>query len=327
MKDHLKISVITGTLGNIGDRFLTDGYKDQGPGLEEKLKKLAGIGGLGGVELCYDIDGEESDPARVKRLCDETGLVPSAVNAPLASLRKWGRGSLSASNGAVRRDAIGVAEKTIDFARAVGSPLVNLWLGQDGFDYPFQSDYAAQRDRLVGAVRGLCDYDPSMKLALEFKQREPRNRCLLDSGPSTLLLAQDVDRENLGVTVDVGHVLQNKGNMAQAVELIASRGRLFDMHMNDNYADWDDDMVVGSVHLVEFIELFYMLRKVGYDGWCAIDIFPYREDAFRATEECVEQMLAMDRTVDRLGFERLRELIAREDPLEVLRHIRRTLYA
>src|SRR3712207_7792029 len=38
-------------------------------------------------------------------------------------------------------------------------------------------------------------------------------------------------------------------------------GRLFAIDVNDNFRGWDDDMVVGSVHLVETFEFFHTLRK------------------------------------------------------------------
>ncbi len=42
---ELKFSVITACVGNVGDRFLTSGYK-QNIGLEEKLRGISAIEGL-----------------------------------------------------------------------------------------------------------------------------------------------------------------------------------------------------------------------------------------------------------------------------------------
>ena len=92
--------------------------------------------------------------------------------------------------------------------------------------------------------------------------------------------------------------------MSQAVELCSRAGRLFNMHLNDNYAGWDDDMIAGSVHLVEYLELLYTLRKIRYGGWCSIDIFPYRENAERATEESVAFLAACDRWVEKSEWRR-----------------------
>ncbi len=320
----LKFSVITGTLGALGDRFLGAGYKDDLT-LEEKLRRLSEIKNLGGVELCYNREGDESDPAAAKLLLGKYGLAATAVNAPLSGRRQWSSGTFTSIDAKVREAAIDTVRETIDFARAVGSPLVNLWLGQDGFDYPFQADYARQWELLAEGVRTCAGHDPGMRLALEFKPREPRNRCCLDSASTTLLMVKEVGSDNVGVTVDVGHVLQDGRNMAREVEMTARAGSLFNLHMNDNYTAWDDDMIVGSVHLVEFVELFYVLRRLGYGGWCAVDIFPFREDAFRATEECVEYMKLYDAMVDVLGMEEIARMRG-ADAADSMRRLRLALF-
>ncbi|HUI69643.1 MAG TPA: sugar phosphate isomerase/epimerase family protein [Spirochaetia bacterium] len=319
-----KFSVITACVGNLGDRFLTSGYKER-VCLEDRLKRIAGIEGITGVELCYDPGGEEGNAALVRKLLAVHRLQAPVVNAPLVGDKRWSFGTFSAPDGAVRREAVETAKRTIDFAEATGAGLINLWLGQDGFDYPFQADYAEQWQNMVEGVRACAEYKPSIRLALEFKPREPRNRALIDSASTSLLLVREIDRPNVGVTIDNGHVLQVGANMAQAVALCSRAGRLFNMHLNDNYAGWDDDMIAGSVHLVEYLELLYTLRKTSYGGWCSIDIFPYRENAERATEESVAFLAACNRWVAKVGMEKIHSLIAAGDVTEMLRTIRTSL--
>jgi sugar phosphate isomerase/epimerase len=321
-----KYSVITACMGNLGDRFLTSGYKERA-GLEDRLKGIAGVKGITGVELCYDPGGEEGNASLVSKLLTAHKLKAPVVNAPLVGDKQWKFGTFSASDERVRSEAIRSAKETIDFAQAVGSGIVNLWLGQDGFDYPFQTDYTEQWENMVRGIRACADYKPAIRLALEFKPREPRNRSLIDSASTALLLAREIDRPNVGITIDNGHVLQVGANMAQAAELCGRAGRLFNLHLNDNYAAWDDDMIAGSVHLTEYLELLYVLRKIGYAGWCSIDIFPFREDAFRATEESVAYLAVYNRWVEKVGIQKIRSLIRGGDVAEVLRTIRTTLFA
>ena len=59
------------------------------------------------------------------------------------------------------------------------------------------------------------------------------------------------------------------------------------MHFNDNYAAWDDDMIVGSVHSTCYIEILYWLDRTGYVGWLSMDQYPYREDAVGALTESI----------------------------------------
>jgi xylose isomerase len=324
MAFEMKYSVISVCLGNVGDRFLTSGYKEP-VGLEDRLKRIAAIKGITGVELCYDPGGEEGNAALVRKLLAAHRLQAPVVNAPLVGNKRWMFGTFSSADREVRREALEVAKRTIDFAEVVGAGIVNFWLGQDGFDYPFQVDYGEQWQNMVDSLRTCAEYKPSIRLALEFKPREPRNRSLIDSASTSLLLVREIERSNVGITIDNGHVLQVGANMAQAAELCARAGCLFNMHLNDNYAGWDDDMIAGSVHLVEYLELMYALRKNGYTGWCSIDIFPYRENAERATEESVAFLAACDRWVERIGRDKIGALIRAGDVTEMLRTIRTSL--
>ncbi len=321
----LKFSIITASLGNLGDRFLPSGYKKL-VSLEEKLRNISRIREITGIELCYGPEGEESEAGKVMDLLNTFDLRSSVVNAPLSSSKEWKLGTFSAVDAKTRQDAIDVTKKTIDFAEGVGAEMVNLWQGQDGFDYCFQTDYSRQWEYMIEGVRECADYNPNIRICLEFKPREPRNRALLNTAATTLLMIQEIDRDNVGVTVDNGHVLQHGENMAQVAALCDRYGKLFNLHLNDNYAAWDDDMIVGSVHLVEYLELLYVLRKINYDGWCSIDIFPFREDAFRATEESVKFVLGYSNWVERVGFEYLTDLVRNGSVTDILKLIRTTLF-
>jgi hypothetical protein len=47
-------------------------------------------------------------------------------------------------------------------------------------------------------------------------------------------------------------------NVAESAVLLQHySNKLFHMHYNDNYCSWDDDMIVGFIHLVEYIELLF----------------------------------------------------------------------
>ncbi len=250
----------------------------------------------------------------------------SGVNAPLNGDKRFGYGSLTNTNPEYRALAIRYCKDSVDFAKAVGGEFVNIWMGEDGFDYVFQTDYTRQWNLMVEAIREICDYAPDMKIALEFKLREPRNRCTLDTAGTTLLLARDVDRPNVGLTVDLGHVFQAQGNVAQVVEMCANHGMLYNLHINDNYSAWDDDMILGSVRYTEYIELCYSLRKIGYDGWTSVDIFPFRENGYKAAAESIRMMQVFDRAVDRIGCDKLAGCIEGTDATEVFGLIREAVF-
>src|SRR5204863_21874 len=88
----------------------------------------------------------------------------------------------------------------------------------------------------------------------------------------------DEVRDALGVVVDLGHSLFAKETPADVLQLVHEHGRLFTIEVNDNWREWDDDMAVGSVHLIETLEFFLAVRKIGWDQPILLDQFPFRED-------------------------------------------------
>ena len=129
----LKFACITGSMGNRCDRFMSCGYKEEISG-DEKIKGLAETGVLEAVELCYDVDGCESDAAVVKARCEKYGVKVSGVNAPVTGEKAFKFGSLTNTDSEIRKRAIRYCKDSVDFAVAVGGEFVNVWMGQDGLD-------------------------------------------------------------------------------------------------------------------------------------------------------------------------------------------------
>src|SRR5204863_5412217 len=87
----------------------------------------------------------------------------------------------------IRRAAIDLTKRGMDALAAAGGNLMTLWLGQDGFDYPFQCDYAALWDLEVEGIREVAAHNPSIDIAIEYKPNEPRAFSLLGDVGTTLL--------------------------------------------------------------------------------------------------------------------------------------------
>lgn len=325
MKSEFKFSAITGSLGKVVDRFVPSGYNDD-ISFEQKLEVLSKTKCIEGVELCYDGMGEESDEVKVKELLAKFGFKASCIIPLLSHDRKFKFGSYTSKDKTIRREAIDITKKTMDYAERLGCENVNLWLGEDGFDYPFQVDYGSQWDFMMEALRECADHNPKIKLALEPKPKEPRNFCSIDTVSTALLMSFDSKRDNVGVGIDAGHILQAGQNVAQTVELAAKFGKLFNMHINDNYGRWDDDLIVGSVRTLEFIELFFTLRKVDYNGFIAVDIFPFRENTLRACEESLLNMKKFNELVDVIDYKNLEDALKHDDITSTIRLVREKIY-
>ena len=324
--NQIKYSAIPATMGQLGDRFMGVGYKENG-GLdfESVLAALKELNLVDALELCYGGQGRESDPVYIREQMDKYGFEVSFVIPTLHCERIWKNGTLSASDPKTRKQAVQFSKDTMDFAEKIGAKGVSFWIGQDGFDYAFQTDYKAQWDRLVESVKEIADYKPGLKLALEPKLREPRGRSLIDTTNTALLICLETGKENVGVTIDVGHVFQAGMNVSQNIEIANKYGKMYNFHVNDNYGTWDDDMIFGSVRFLESLEMFYTLEKIGYDQYLSVDIFPFRDKSIEATRESILYMKKYREMVNKIGMEKLSELIAGNDITEVLAVVRKEL--
>ena len=107
----------------------------------------------------------------------------------------------------VRRAAIDLTKRGLDSLAKMGGSLMTLWMGQDGFDYSFQADYGMVWNHTVEAIREVCDHNPKIDVSVEYKPNEPRSFSLMPDVATTLLAIKEVERQNLGVTLDFAHVL------------------------------------------------------------------------------------------------------------------------
>ncbi len=321
-----KYSVILGNLGNTCDRFLPTGYKDPIT-TADKLEMAASIPGISGIEL---VGGWDITPDNVREINEAMAaheLACVSIIPDLFSKRVWGNGSFCSRDATVRREALDEANQAAEIAESIDCPLVNLWLGQDGYDYPLQADFSRQRGWMVDGIHTVVARWPRLRFALEYKSKEPRNRSFQARAADTLLMAQEIGLPNVGVCIDVGHAFVAGENVAESAWLLHHYGqKLFHLHYNDNYTQWDDDMIVGSVHLVTYVELQYWLRQIGYQGWHSMDLYPYREDGARAVGESVGFLRDLEQALTPERMAEIQKLIATGDATASTRWMREFVF-
>jgi xylose isomerase len=105
-----------------------------------------------------------------------------------------------------------------------------------------------------------------------------------------------------------------------------SRGRMFHFHMNDNWKLWDDDMIAGSLHTIEYIEMFYWLRKLNYTGFISTDQYPYREDSRDAVEQTILWMRTFERLADKIDMARMQEILNSNDAVKSTAYMRELMF-
>ena len=201
----------------------------------EAYKKMDGITHL---EFNYPEHIAGYDLVELKK-----AIQPLKVNGFAVRWRRdWKGGDFTNPDAALRQKAIGLATEACDLCRELGGSVITLWFENDGFDYPLQMDYEAGWSQLVDGIREVADCAPDMKISIEYKPFEERDFALVDSAGMTLYLIGEVDRPNVGCTLDYCHMLMKHANPSFGLALAAAKGKLFGLHMNDGYGVKDSGM-------------------------------------------------------------------------------------
>ena len=311
-------------LGGASDRFLPEGYSDKTTTLKEDIETAGSVDGIDGVEIissqAFDID-----PADFKGWLTDNNLQLTSILANTFGDRKYKLGSITHTDTKIRNEAIDICKKSIDLALEMECPAVCLWLGSDGYDYSFQIDYVKHWNTLKESIIEIANYNKDIKICLEYKLKEPRKYMTIGAVGKALYLARECG-ENVGVVIDFGHSLMAKEKPAESAAVLSMNKKLFNVHMNDAYSDWDDDLIAVSVHLQESVEFMYYLETMKYDGWIGLDIFPFRMDGKTATDLCIRNLRSIERILGRLDKDKLKKAMESLDAGNSQRVIRDALF-
>ncbi len=326
MNKSRKFSCGIGSFGNVSDRFVTEGYKES-VSVKDMIGMARQIPEIGALEFVHGAHVTRKTALEVKDWMDEAGLKTSIVLPDLWTKKKWGKGSLTSADARVREDAKAEIREAIAVARILGCDMINIWFGQDGWEYSFCQDYIEAWNKIAKSVREIALENSDMRIAIEYKIKEPRANMHIGTVCKVLMMIKDTGCDNVGVVLDIGHALAAYENPSQSVALLKMNGdKLFHTHFNDNYRLWDDDMIAGSVHTIEYLEFLYWMRKTNFTGWYSLDIFPYREDGIKAAQESIFWVNCLDGVIDKIGMDRIGQVIALDDANAALAMVRKALF-
>jgi len=310
--------------GPCGDKFCS-GYREAYT-MEERIRAASKIKGLQGIELHYPDIVNEENLSIVKKSLSDTELVCSLVTPSLSGEAKWMRGALTNSNTQLRKEAIERVKKAMDVSVELRANKINLWPGQDGYDYPLQTDYLRSWNMIIEAVNECALYNPKVKICLEYKLKEPRTHIFMGTVGKILFLIDSVNLENVGGNLDVGHAFMAYENPTESALLLHQKGKLFHIHLNDNSADWDWDMIAGTIHIFEFLEFLFWLREIDYSGWYSFDQYPAREDPIKAIQLSINNLESLREVIGCVDASGLKEAFKNQDFVKSLELIRPVLY-
>lgn len=301
----------------------SDGYTQYQPDrtLQEKFDLVSQIDGLDGIELKYPFDLEDVELAG--RLLEAHDLALSAVNVDIKDATYFRYGALSAPSAQARDKAVERLCAGMDIAAELGADLVTTCPLADAYEYAFEIDHGAAWQRFVQTVKEVSAYRDDVQFSLEYQPHDMEAKPLLNSVGKILFLCAEVDAPNMGANLDIGHSFAAQESPAEAATLLARKDKLFYIHTNDNPGDGGDwDMVSGSVHLWEWLELLYTLDRVGYEGWLGADIAAHQLDpvpAFRANVVMLQRMIAF---LERMDLDSVENMITENNSqLKVLDYL------
>ena len=276
------------------------------------IETISRIDGISHIELNYPEHFNGNTAQDIKALLDIYSLKASGIALRFRDI--FCGGEFTNPDGELAEQATALCLEAVEACRTIGGQVVTIWQAFDGFDYPFQVNYSDAWQKMKSAFCLVADAAaPDIKVSIEYKPYQPRAYSLMPNVASTLLMVEDAKRPNLGVTLDFCHMLMAGENPAYGLDMVASRGRLCGVHLNDGYRMNDDGLMVGSVHLLQTIEFLYYAKKHRYSEVIYFDTFPVREEAIAETEQNYRTSEAIFKLIAKIGDAEIEKMISRQD--------------
>ena len=203
---------------------------------------------------------------------------------------------------------------------------VVVWSAYDGYDYPFQVSYEEKWNQLVAAFQECCDAYPDIKWSLEYKPTDENTRFFtVPSTGAAMLLVKEIDRRNMGLTLDMGHMLMSGENPGQSIAMVGKH--LFGIQLNDGYTRLaaEDGMMFGSIHPSIALEAIHQLRRINFSGHLYFDTFPQRTDPVKEAEYNIRQVKKFWAAVEKMDSSEIDRIAKEHDAIGALELVNEAL--
>ena len=277
------------------------------------------IKGLDLVDFNYPQHLQNLPVAKVREALEKAGL--KAGTMCMRYPKELQLGAFTNPDPALRQKAIDLTLEAGQWARDLGADELTVWSAFDGYDYNHQVDFLEVWEQVVDAFQQVCDAFPDIKVSLEFKATDENTRFfVVPSTGAALQLVDEINRPNMGLTLDVGHCLMAGENPAQSCAMVGAKGKLFGIQLNDGTTRLaaEDGLMFGSVHPLMALEFVRWLQKTNFKGHVYFDTFPRNEDPVREAEFNIRRFKAMWHRATRLTEHGIDDLLKKHDAMSVL---------
>lgn len=321
----LRVALSLNVFSGIPDPANPEGYREI-PRLQERLAAVSKLKNVKGIEIEQTDVTPDVPVKELKRMIKDYGLICSSVSASLTHDRRFALGGFGHQHQKTRNAAIDEGRKAVDIAKELGCSEVTVRLHTDGFDYPFQIDYTQQWNTVISSIKTIAKYaSPEVNVAIAYKTREPRKHLTVGTVGKSLSLCQEIAMKNVGVAMNFSHALMAGENPGESVAFLTRAGKLFGCYMSDSYRLWDDNLVPGTVHTWELLEVLFYLKTTKYKGFVTIDITPHRMDPSHACQIALGNLSIFWKKLDKLDSAELRKAQKTLDAVESQKIIRRVM--
>ena len=249
-------------VGTGGTRFARFPGPGEPRGIYEKLEDCSTINRLvrstPTVSLHIPWDKPENAEELVE-VAEHYGLAFDAMNSNTfqdqpGQKHSYKYGSLSHSEGAVRRQAIEHNIECIKIGKKLGSKALTVWVG-DGRNFAGQTNFRNSLERYLDSMREIYAAVPdSWSLFIEHKFYEPAfYSTVINDWGTSYFCARELG-EKAFCLVDLGHHAPNV-NIEQIVSRLIQFGKLGGFHFNDSKYG-DDDLDAGSIKPFQLFLIF-----------------------------------------------------------------------
>ncbi|WP_059104375.1 sugar phosphate isomerase/epimerase family protein [Shouchella shacheensis] len=270
--------------------------------------------GLTHVDLNYPEHVEGYSSAEMKALLAENDLKANGV--ALRFRKDFINGELGNADEKISQEALQLSKEAVDYCREIGGEVVTIWLGFDGFDYSFQINYQKVWNQIVDAFKEIADYAPGLKIGIEYKPFQPRAYAFIDSMGIAGMMLNDIDCDNVGITLDYCHMLMKHENPAFAADIFGNRNKLFGVHLNDGYGLNDDGLMIATSTPFKTLEFLYYVKRHNYNHAIYFDTFPVIEGAVKECEQNIKMITLLNHMIDNVGLDYIQNIIDRNDAIE-----------
>jgi L-rhamnose isomerase / sugar isomerase len=278
-----RVSVPSWGVGTGGTRF----GRFPGPGeprnIFEKIEDCEAILKLvrctPGVSLHIPWDRPEN-PRELRSFAESRGITFDSMNSNTfedqpGQERSYKFGSLTHTDGAVRRQAIEHNLECLELGVKLGARSHTVWIG-DGGNYPGQVDFRKALERYLDSSRAIYRALPKgWRMFIEHKLYEPAfYSTVINDWGTSLYCVQELGDQAYSL-VDLGHHAPNV-NIEMIVARLIQFGKLAGFHFNDSKYG-DDDLDSGSIKPFQLFLIFNELvdaelaRLPGFDPAYMLD--------------------------------------------------------